>query len=107
MDAWFAILRAEASCSADGPMITWAVYDPREEWSNGWQLVIDGDNRGLFAVGTVVTANGGPAVALEAVEVGTHKLTVSRHWETLPGGRNPRGFGSNSVTVTVDAGLCG
>ncbi|NNC92545.1 MAG: hypothetical protein HKN80_08635 [Acidimicrobiia bacterium] len=95
------------TCAGEGPAITWAVYDPRDAWSDGWQLVIDGDSRGLWAPGTVVTANGGPATAVEIVEAGSHKLVVDRHWETLPEGRNPRNFGSNSLTVVVEDGACG
>jgi hypothetical protein len=95
------------ACGDDGPAITWFVYDPREPWSSGWQLVIDDDSRGLWAPGTVVTANGGPATATESVKAGSHTLVVDRHWETLPQGRNPRGFGSNSLTVIVEDGSCG
>ncbi len=105
-DRWYARLEAVPSCLVDEPFISWAVFDPPDNWSNGWQLVIDSDSRGLFPPGTVVTANGGPAVAVEPVEPGTHTLVVERHWETLPSGNNPRNFGTNSVTVTVGEDLC-
>jgi hypothetical protein len=105
--AWYAILEGEVSCAGGEPAITWFVYDPRADWSDGWQLVIDGDNRGVFVRGTIVTANGGPASVVERVSPGSHTLTVARHWETLPGGGNSQGQGFNSITVEVPAGSCG
>jgi hypothetical protein len=105
--SWFAILDAKVSCQGDDPAITWFVYDPSEPWSDGWKLVIDGDSRDLWAPGTVVTANSGPATAVERVVAGSHTLVVDRHWETLLWGRRPRGSGSNSLTVVVEDGACG
>ncbi len=104
--AWYAILDADVSCVDGDPAITWFVYDPRADWSDGWQLVIDGDDRGVFVRGTTVTANGGPAKAVERVAPGSHTLTVVRHWETLPGGGNPQGQGLNLMTVEVPADAC-
>ena len=64
-------------------------------------MVIDGDNRGLFTPGTIVTHNGGPAVRFEKVEPGRHTLTVDVHWERLGFGGGDRGFGTFSVSVTA------
>ncbi|MGI9648685.1 MAG: hypothetical protein ACR2OI_09225, partial [Acidimicrobiia bacterium] len=76
-NAWYPILDATVLCQSGQPAIRWRAYDPAAAWSNGWQMVIDGDNRGVFTPGTIVTANSGPAQAIEPVPVGTHKLTVS------------------------------
>ncbi|NNF87841.1 MAG: hypothetical protein HKM97_04890 [Acidimicrobiia bacterium] len=104
--AWYAILDARVLCREGEPAVAWYVYDPQADWSDGWQLVIDGDNRGVFVRGTIVTANGGPAIAFEPVEPGSHTLTVARHWERLPGGGDPTGQGFNSITAQVPAGTC-
>ncbi|MGI9648211.1 MAG: hypothetical protein ACR2OI_06800, partial [Acidimicrobiia bacterium] len=69
-------------------------------------MVIDGDNRGVFTPGTIVTANSGPAQAIEPVPVGTHKLTVSVHWERLSSGDLDQGFGLFSVSATVETAAC-
>lgn len=68
--------------------------------------MVDGDNRGVFTPGTIVTANRGPAQAIEPVPVGTHKLTVSVHWERLSLGDLDRGFGSFSISATVESAEC-
>jgi hypothetical protein len=65
-------------------------------------MVIDSDNRGLFAAGTIVTNPGGPAVRSETVEAGTHSLTVNVHWELIGSGRQDRGFGAFTITRTHD-----
>lgn len=65
-------------------------------------MVIDGDNRGVYAPGTIVTSDGGPAVALEIVEPDKHTLTVNVHWERLGAGNQDRGFGTFSITIDAD-----
>jgi hypothetical protein len=70
-------------------------------------MVIDKDNRGLFAPGTIVTSDGGPAQRIEIVDPGTYTLTVDVHWERLPQGDRDRGFGTFSVTAIVPEGACG
>lgn len=76
--------------------------DPADAWSNGWQLVIDGDNRGLYAPGTIVTNNEGPAVRDEIVTGGSHTLRVSVHWELFSTGGEARNFGTFSITRAHD-----
>jgi len=105
-NAWYPILDATVLCQSGQPAIRWRAFDPDAAWSNGWRMVIDGDSRGVFSPGTIVTANSGPAQAIEAVSVGTHKLTVSVHWERLTQGDQDQGFGSFSVSDTVEEAAC-
>lgn len=100
--AWFPILTADAFCDDDNQMIRWSASDPDEDWSSGWRMVIDGDNRGLFPPGTIVTNDGGPAVSLEEVDPGKHTLTLDVHWERIGTGSQDRGFGTFSVAVNAD-----
>ncbi len=100
--AWFPILTADAFCDDDNQMIRWSASDPDESWSSGWQMVIDGDNRGLFPSGTIVTNDSGPAVSLEEVDTGKHTLTLDVHWERIGTGSQDRGFGTFSITVNAD-----
>ncbi len=69
-------------------------------------MVIDSDSRGLFSPGTIVTSQGGPAVAFETVEAGSYTQTLGLHWEQIPGGGFDRGFGTFSITATVKASDC-
>jgi hypothetical protein len=101
-NAWFPLLGATLLCDDGERIIRWTVADPPDDWSDGWQLVIDSDNRGLFAPGTIVTNNGGAAVRSEIVEAGTHSLTVNVHWELIGSGARDRGFGTFTITRTHD-----
>lgn len=100
--AWFPDLSARVICDDDEPAIRWSAGDPDDAWSNGWQMVIDGDNRGLYAPGTIVTNNGGPAIRVEVVEPGTHTLRLDVHWELIASGAQDTGFGSFSISRTHD-----
>ncbi|MGI9647059.1 MAG: hypothetical protein ACR2OI_00925, partial [Acidimicrobiia bacterium] len=93
-------------CQETQPAIRWRADDPAAAWANGWQMVIDGDNRGVFTPGTIVTSNSGPAQAIEPVPVGTHKLTVNVHWERLFASDLDQGFGSFSISATVETAEC-
>ena len=93
---------ADVSCDDDDIIVTWLVYDPADDWSSGWQMVIDSDNRGVFSPGTIVTNQGGPAVADEEVDPGTYTLTIDVHWERLPQGDRDRQFGTFSITADAN-----
>ncbi len=89
-------------CDEEDQVVRWSAADPDADWSDGWQMVIDDDNRSVFQPGTIVTNNGGPAVALETVGNGRHTLTIDVHWERLGTGTQDRGFGTFSVSVTAN-----
>jgi len=65
-------------------------------------MVIDSDDRGLFAPGTIVRNNQGAAIRDEVVAAGTHSLRVNVHWELISNGADDRGFGSFTITRTHD-----
>lgn len=91
-------------CDDDELAVIWSAFDPNQDWSDGWQMVIDRDNRGAFPPGTIVSANGGPAVSLEQVSAGRQTLTVDVHWERIGTGTGDKEFGTFSVSVTASPG---
>ncbi len=96
---WYAVVWADVACDDGEAEIEWSILNPKEDWSKGWTLIIDGDNRGVFSPGTSVK-RGKTATESEQVESGTYTLSVSVHWSH--GGEPDSGFGTYSATAVAE-----